>query len=287
VSTGCYRALRERGIPIVREQINTHALTYVRLQQQAYAALGWPMPAEAVPTETEIANEKEELALANFVFAPSELVAKSLREGGVDASRIIPASYGWSGQDVLPGPVGDSRAGQRPLTFMFAASGNVRKGLPWLLQAWKQADLSTAALHIYGSVEGIVAERCADLLALPNIKKFGYVRDLRARYSEADVFVLPSHEEGSPMVSYCAAAAGLAMVVSPMGSGGFLRPGVDAMVLDPFDVNAWAQAFHLLHDDAQLRRGYQDNASLRAREFTWQAIAQRRQQALLSRVGYE
>jgi glycosyltransferase involved in cell wall biosynthesis len=282
-STGLYRELRQRRIPIVREQINTHAVTYRRCLQKAYEALSWPLPPRGIPTEAAIAREDEELGLADFVFAPSELVAASLVDSGVAKSKIIPASYGWSEIDVkrasIPAPAVHSS--DRPVTFMFAAQGCVRKGLPWLLQAWKKANLSTAQLLLFGSIDRDVSQHCAGLLETSGVRMCGFVDDLRDWYSRADIFVLPSHEEGSPMVSYAAAAAGLAMIVSPMGGGGFLRPSVDAMVLDPFDVASWADAFQVMHSNAQTRKSFQEAARARALDFTWQQVAQRRSEALL------
>jgi glycosyltransferase involved in cell wall biosynthesis len=286
VSTALHHELRRRQIPIVREQINTQAVTYRRCLQNAYDALGWPVPPGSVPTDSMVEREREELTLVDFVFAPSDSVAASLQESGVHESRIIPTSYGWSADDVrlnqnvTPG----MRDPHRPVTFMFSAMGSVRKGLPWLLQAWKQASLSSAKLLIFGSLDSDVSQHCANLLAMSNVQVRGFVRDLRDWYARSDVFVLPSHEEGSPMVSYAAAAAGLAMIVSPMGGGGFLRPGVDAMVLDPFDIASWADAFRLLHNDVQKREALQEAARIRALDFTWTLSAQRRSEALISRL---
>lgn len=90
---------------------------------------------------------------------------------------------------------------------------------------------------------------------------------LRERFRTADVFVLPSHEEGQPMTILEAMAAGLPVVATRVGAvPDMIREGVEGTLVDAHDVPALAAALGELVRSGHLRRRMGSAARARAEE---------------------
>ncbi len=280
VALEVYRQLRRRGVTIFNERINTHQATGRAILEAEYDRLGWP--AEHGITDDHIAHERENLALSDYIFAPSPLVAQSLLDHGVPAAKVLTTSYGWDEARFH----GDSKA-LEPIagfTALFVGQVGVRKGAPLLLDYWAAAGV-TGRLVLTGRMDANIAQRCADALNRADVVRPGHVQDIGGVYRSADAFVFPSLEEGSPLVVYEAMACGLPVLVSPMGGGGVVRDGVEGLVRDPHDREAWIAALQLLAKDADLRRTLGENARQRAAELTWRCVGARRAEMVLARLA--
>jgi glycosyltransferase involved in cell wall biosynthesis len=268
---------------VVAERINCHTGTAKRILDDAYARLGLP-PAHGI-TERQAREETDELRLADAVFAPSPLVAESLVEHGLPRSAILECTYGWNParfEGTARALPPDDRDGA--LTVLFVGRVCVRKGAHLLLEAWAKSRLR-GRLVFAGQVEPALAEACADHLSRPDVIRLGHLSDAGAAYRSADVFAFPTLEEGSPLVAYEALGCGLPAVVSPMGAGSVIRDGVEGLVIEPYAVDAWADALNRLARDRDLRRQLSEGARLRAAEFTWSKAGARRRELLLSAVA--
>ena len=117
------------------------------------------------------------------------------------------------------------------------------------------------------------------------ISCLGHRSDLPNLLAASHVFAFPTLEEGGPIVTYEAAAAGLAILTTPMGAGAVIRNGIDGIVLDPFDHDGWVQALRMLASDASLRSRLGEAARRRAQDFTFEKTALQRCKALEQRFG--
>jgi len=104
---------------------------------------------------------------------------------------------------------------------------------------------------------------------LPGVRWVGYVDDPVATYQQADLFVFPTVEEGSALVTYEALACGLPVVTTP-NAGSVVRDGVEGLIVPIRDVDALAAAMERLRADEQLRREMGKAARARAEMFTWE-----------------
>jgi glycosyltransferase involved in cell wall biosynthesis len=274
------RALRDRGIPMIREKFNCHKAAAREILDEAYRRLGWE-PAHGI-TDAAVEKEREELALAEYVFAPSPLVASSLVSHGVEPRKVIPSSYGWeprrlTGERTLLSPING-------VTIVFVGLACVRKGVPLLLEAWARSEIQ-GRLVLAGRVDEEITLRCAALLNRPDVVLLGQVEDVGALYRSADIFAFPSLEEGSPLVSYEAIGAGLPSIVSPMGAGAVIQNGEQGFVVDPHDLGGWIDALRRLGQSLELRRSFGAAAKARAATFTWQLVGERRSALLRERFA--
>ena len=146
--------------------------------------------------------------------------------------------------------------------FLVVAGPEERKNLPTLVRAFARA---------------FPARECALLIAggtaHANIRPDD--TELRALYSGALAVAVPSCAEGYGLMAVEAMACGAPVVASdasalPEACGGA------AMLVPPFDVNAWALALRELADNVQLR------ASMRAQSLARAASIDRREPARLT-----
>jgi glycosyltransferase involved in cell wall biosynthesis len=185
---------------------------------------------------------------------------------GVDANRFRP----------LPRPADQGRY------VLFVGSLEPRKNLPALLAAWKEIekDFPQVSLILAG-----VAGRVFRPVHLPeNVARLrfaGYVPDgsLPALYSGADVFVLPSFDEGFGLPVLEAMACGTPVVAS---TGGALPEvvGDAGLLFDPGDPLALAENLRQCLSVADLRNFLSERGRQRARQYSWQTASEKVWQTL-------
>lgn len=269
------RKLKARGVTLVLERINCQESTAKPILDDAYRRLG--LPGCPTMTDEDVRVSRETVLLPDRLFSPSPSVTRSLLEDGVPQNRIFESTFGWEPARLT----GTHRvvAPAEGLTVLFVGTVCVRKGASLLLEAWARSGVR-GRLLLAGRIEPAVAERCAALLNRTDVMALGHVADVGAAYRSADVFALPTLEEGSPLVSYEAMGSGLACVLSPMGAGAVARHGQEAFVLDPYDVEAWAETFRRLDAAPELRHQLGEQARARAYEFTWTSVGVRRREQI-------
>jgi glycosyltransferase involved in cell wall biosynthesis len=140
-----------------------------------------------------------------------------------------------------------------------------RKGLSDLLQAFSRMATPVAQWEATiaggGDVEGY--QRKAREIGLGNnVTFFGWARQEQAAalLAQADVLVLPSYDEGLPLVILEALANGVAVVCTPVGEiPATLRDGREALFVQPGDSAGIAAALDRLIAEPALRRELERN----------------------------
>lgn len=271
--------LKRAHITVFREMINCHRGTAKAILDDAYMRLG-VAPRHDI-TEQSVVLEQKALETVNYIFCSNHLVEASLLEHNLESAKLLEASYGWdparfSGSDKLLDP-------SEGLTAVFVGKICVRKGVHLLLDYWAQSGVK-GRLVMAGAMEPIVKEKCADHLSRNDVIVLDYVRNVGALYRSADVFVLPTLEEGGPQVTYEACGCGLPVITTPMGAGRIVRDNQEGFVIDPYDRESWISALRMLADDPYRRRTMANAAFERARDFVWDKVAVRRRQQILDRL---
>ncbi|MDD2284090.1 MAG: glycosyltransferase family 4 protein [Paludibacter sp.] len=95
----------------------------------------------------------------------------------------------------------------------------------------------------------------------------GYDRNVKPFLASADIFVLPSKEEGMPRALMEAMSMGLPCLATDVGgSGEVLREGTDGFLVPWGDVKNFSDRLSKLIQNQQLRTYFGENARLRIRE---------------------
>ena len=274
------RIVRDRGNFTVLEGINTRMSHARDVLDEAYRAESI-VPAHTI-TDARIAEEEEKLRLADAIFAPSPAVEEALNDLAHNGLHVLSSSYGTS----FPAP-DHSRAStdrtEADPVFLFVGSISIRKGAHHLLRAWVKA-APKARLRLAGHVEPAVRSLCADELSRTDVELTGFVRDTASLYAGADVFVLPSLEEGDPLVTYEAASFGLPIIATPAGAGRFGPASGCVETVEAGDIDQLCDAISGLAESVDRRRE-QGAAALRSMPaFDWNKVGEQRIE-ILSRLN--
>lgn len=270
VPLAVHEDLAGRGIRIVTEAINTRMAVAKPILDAAYESLGLP-PAHGI-TDARIREQEDRYALAAAIFAPSPATEAALA-GSAFRGLTLPTSYGTWVPPRLPAPA--NRKVGRPVTFLFVGSVGVRKGAHILLEAWKTAP-ANARLRLVGPVEQPIRKLFGDVLNRDSVTCTGFLSDVGPEYRAADVFVLPSLEEGDPIVTYEAAAHRLPIIASPIGAG---RIGADTgsvQLLTSGRTEELADQIRHFSRSEDLRQDWADRARAAALAYDWIPVAERR-----------
>ncbi len=277
VSLATYQRLKDRGCTIIYEGVNTHEAHSKAILDEAYTQLNLPFTHDV--SAEKVIVETAKLELADYVYSCSPIMTESMLNNGIPQHKILQTSYGLSGQSIIDGVYTKAPVQDKQLTFIFVGSISVRKGVHLLLDYWVKAKLN-ARLQLVGRIEEAIKPLVEQYVGQYNIEHIPYTNDLASVYKNADVFVLPSLEEGSPLVTYMAFGAGIPLLVSPMGGGGVVTDGVEGIVINPYDADAWVEGLQKLAIDAQLRINLAVKSKVKAPFYLWDALGKRRLQSL-------
>lgn len=271
---------RRRGIPALLERGSIHIEAQSEVLRAAFAIWGldWRGTDQRL-----IAREIEEYAAASGIVVGSLHSRDSFVARGFDSARIHVNNYGVDLKMFSPAPDGPARPGAKRL--LFVGRVGVRKGVPWLLQAFARMPADWE-LHLVGPVEpempAIAARLPSDRVvwrgALPRAA-------LADEYRACDIFVLPSVEEGLAMVILQAMACGTAVVASDVSGGRDAgRDGEEITLVPPSDTDALAEALNRLAADPEARRRLGGAAHQRVLTgYSWEDYG-RRALALYARI---
>ncbi len=217
--------------------------------------------------------ERQSLQHSDLVLVNYDSVMRLIHESGASPSRIIKIPYTseWSLLDGaamprrIPPPLKRLEPHLAPL-IVSVSRHDPRKGLDILLQALNRLRdrgvTFRACLVSHGALID-AHRRLAHKLKLDDSTAIpGYVPDPVTYLNAADLFVLPSLEEGSGSISLIEALqAGLAIVASNVdGIPEDVTDGDCALLVPPGDVGALSSALARLITDEGLRRRLQRRA---------------------------
>jgi glycosyltransferase involved in cell wall biosynthesis len=188
--------------------------------------------------------------------------------------RVIP--NGVDTNHFSPGPAGAPR---EPRQILFSGRLSLQKDLATLLRAL--ALLSNPPpyeLALAGDgPERPCLERLARDLGLDRVVRFlGWTprAELPARYRTADLFVMPSRDEGMPNSVLEAMASGLPVVATAVpGNEELVLPGVNGVLVPPGDPERLAAALERLLADPDLRRRMGAESRAMAIQRDWDRVA--------------
>ena len=205
-----------------------------------------------------------DIALADCILVPSDHIADALARYGTPRERIEVVPYAADTRRFVPS------AGKRhgeTCTFLFAGGITQRKGIKYLLEAWRQVRRPGWRLQLLGALPRDPGPLHPYLDEVDLLGRVGHA-EVPAIMAAADVFVFPSLFEGSAVVTYEALACGLPSVVTP-SAGSVVRDGVEGLIVAPRDVEGLAGAMAALGLDPALRADFAASARARAEAFDW------------------
>lgn len=240
--------LTERGVPLVLERGSTHIGHQTDILTEGYARTGSTFS----PTEPEIIErELMEYEAATAIAVPTLFAAGTFTKRGIAPEKLIVNPYGVDLKSYTPR---EAAPGSDPVRIILVGSVSIRKGAPWLIEAAKSLQ-GKAQFEFIGPVEPAMADQLNK--GLPeNVTLRGALpaAQLPDEYRRADIFCLPSLEEGFPLSLLQAMACGLPCVTTREASGDLNTDGETGYNVAPMDAKSLAEALEKLVPSPSLRR---------------------------------
>jgi alpha-maltose-1-phosphate synthase len=212
-----------------------------------------------------IRREEEEYAQADAITVPSEFARQSFLEMGVPTAKVHKVPYGVRLENFSPvsQPPSDS------FEVLFVGGVGFRKGIPYLLEAFKKFAHPRKRLRIAGGVQKEIRSYLSTGLH-ENVEFMGIVpqRELKQIMSSSHVMVLPSLEEGLALVQAQALACGCPLISSTnTGGSDLFTHGVEGFEVPIRSVEAITERLQQLADEPHLQQQMREAAIAKVRSL--------------------
>jgi alpha-maltose-1-phosphate synthase len=256
------RALQLRGGIFICDRGSSHAV----FQEEIIADELRRWGLDAAPSDPrDIVREETIYEAADAITIPSSFSRRSFVARGVPEEKLHTIPYGVRLETFAK--VADPVAGT--FEVLFAGQVSLRKGVPYLLQAFAEVKHPHKRLRLAGAV----APEIKTLLArLPQqqVEFLGSVAqtELAQRMSESHVLVLPSVEDGFGLVLSQALACGCPILATNnTGGDDLITDGVEGFIVPIRDPAALTSRMQQLADDPALQRRMSEAALARVQHI--------------------
>lgn len=244
--SSCNYANKIGKITVV-EVVNSHVEYQEDLLREEHLNLNLPWePFHKKDKERRL----KEYEAADYILLPSEFVKQSFLGKGFPEEKLLKVPYGFT----IPVQKGNKNI-QAHTTFnvLYVGSISVRKGIRYLIEAFKSLEIPNKKLIIVGPMEAISG--IEDIEITDNIEFTGILKGthLEKIYQWADVFCLPTIEDGYGLVLGEALSYGLPLITTT-NSGGLdlITEGIEGFIVPIRDVVAIHEKLKLLSSDTKL-----------------------------------
>ena len=242
----------DRGSTHQRYQENVVAEEYRR----------WNVPQPLSKPHIAIREEKI-YSLADAITVPSTVAKRSFIAMGIPAEKVHVIPYGvrldhFTRTEAPP---------QNSFEVLFAGQVSLRKGVPYLLQAFARLKHPNKRLTIAGAIQDDI-RTLLSTLPTGNVVFTGTLpqSQLARKMSASHLLVLPSIEEGLALVQGQAMACGCpVLATTATGAEDLFTDGQQGFIVPGRDVDALTQRMQQIADDPALQRRLSEAALLRVK----------------------
>jgi starch synthase len=242
------RLVQQRGGKFICDRGSSHQRYQEQLVADEYRRWGVDLPISDI---RDTLREEQIYEAADAITVPSRFAARSFIESGIPAEKLRVIPYGVRLERF-------TRTGEPPadrFQVLFAGSVGLRKGVPYLLEAFAKLRHPAKLLRVAGAVHPDI-KTVLDRLPRENVEFLGSVKqDVLAKLmSTSHVMVLPSLEEGLALVQGQALACGCPVLCSTnTGGEDLFTDGVEGFIVPIRDVAALTERMQQLADDPALQ----------------------------------
>lgn len=232
----CFRWARQRGGMTFLDAGNSHPSQFWKIMSEEHQRWGCTYP------PVSHAHYRRSLAMmkeVDCVLAPSRFVEESFLENGFSKEQIFRLPYATDLTIFRPGP---PRSPDRPFTIINTGGLSLRKGTPYLLEALSILKKRIPGLRILLTHQ--VSDSIKPILARYDDLPIEWSETLppallAERLRRADLFILPSLEEGMARTALEAMACGLPVILTPnTGASDLVNEGVSGSIVPIRDSNS-------------------------------------------------
>jgi glycosyltransferase involved in cell wall biosynthesis len=256
------RKVQANGGVFLCDRGSTHQRFQEQILAEEYRRWKLPQPLD----QPHITRREEKIyATANAITVPSTVARRSFIEMGISAEKVYVIPYGVRldrFSRTQPPPT-DS------FQVLFAGQVSLRKGIPYLLQAFARLKHPRKHLTLVGGVQ----DHMRDLLStLPteDVTFAGLLpqAELAQKMSASHLLVLPSVEEGLALVQGQAMASGCpVLATAATGAEDLFTDGEQGFIVPDHNVDTLTQRMQQIADDPALQQKLSEAALLRVKSL--------------------
>lgn len=237
----CFKWVRQHGGNTFLDGGNSHPENFWLILEEEHRR--WNCPYPPVPRH-HYERSMAMMEQVDYVLSPSSYVTKSFLTRGFRQEQILKNVYPVNLACFKPTDL--PRPRNRPLTIINTGSLSLRKGTPYLLEAVKRVRMKIPDTRllltriIEDSMEPVLSKyRDMPIEWAPGLPH----AQLAERLRSADIFVLPSLEDGFARTVTEALACGLPVITTPnTGASDLIQSGLNGEIVPIRDPQAIADA---------------------------------------------
>lgn len=188
----------------------------------------------------------EAIKFSDYILSLSEFVKDTYIKEGFTPKNVFAIPTGADTEKFFP-----SNGTSSKFRVISVANYSYRKGIQYLLKAWREMNLDNSELLIIGNPVGemkkLVEEYCKHQ---NNIIRIPFTKNIVEHYQRASIFVLPSLIEGSAKVTYEAMACGLP-VICTAETGSVVQDGYDGYIIPRHNVDKIKEKILLFYNNPE------------------------------------
>jgi len=254
------RALKQRGTLFICDRGSSHQRFQELIVSEEYRRWGVHRPVSDI---RDTVREEEIYEMADAITVPSQFAAQSFVKHGIAPEKVHVLPYGVRLESF-------GRTAEPPVNrfqVLFAGAVGLRKGIPYLLEAFSKLKHPAKKLRVAGALQPDM-RHVLGRLATTDVEFLGVVSQERLAQlmSTSHVMVLPSIEEGLALVQGQAMACGCPVIASTnTGAEDLFQDGVEGFIVPIRDPDMIRAKLQLLADDSGLQVQMSEAALRRVR----------------------
>jgi glycosyltransferase involved in cell wall biosynthesis len=252
--------VQRNGGRFICDRGSTHQRYQEAVVLEEYKSWGVPPPLE----KPHIAIREEAIyAQADAITVPSTVAKRSFIQMGIAAEKVHVIPYGVRLDKFTPA----ARPSYERFELLFAGGVSLRKGIPYLLEAFAALKHPRKRLTIVGSISSEIRPLLARL-PTGDVTFTGPLPqpELAKKMSSSHALVLPSVEEGLALVQGQAMACGCPVIATfATGAEDLFTDGVEGFIVPGQDVAALTARMQQFADDPALQQRMSAAALARVR----------------------
>ncbi len=249
--------VQRRGGRFICDRLSTHHRFQDEVIAEEHARWGLPRPVESPGS---IERDEAIYAQADAVVVPSSFAGRTFVELGVAAEKVHVIPFGVRLQNfrrsIPPPDIRDC------FEVIFAGQVTLRKGIPYLLEAFARVRHPNKRLRIMGGRQSQLTEFFAKF-PQDSVEFLGSLPqpELAAIMGSSHVLVLPSIEDGFGFVMNQAMACGCPVIASTnTGGEDLFTDGEQGFTVPIRDVAALADRMQRLIDEPDLQQRFSERS---------------------------
>lgn len=256
---------KNKGKLYVCDRTSTHIDFQNNILQEEYKTLNL----DYIPMNNwYLDRERKEYEEADMILVPSNFNKSTFGDNLNDKVKVL--EFGVNNKIFFRNE--NIKKSNTYFDILFLASKSVRKGLHYLIEAFKKFKHPNKRLHVIGSKtsDNHFYEK---KLQQENIIIYGHVDHLKLNdlINTCHVYVLPSIEEGFAFTISQVAAAGCPVIITEnTGAGDFVRKSNCGFVIPIRSINSIVDKLTLLAEDKILLKELSLNAENYSKENNWE-----------------